>query len=148
MIHWISWILNGQTLATGFMTGLVWFVQISHYPLFQKIPEDSFKDYEREHVRRTGWIVAPTMLLELICCIALVYLIQSSGAHGFKAFWLNYANPALVGLNWFSTFFVQIPIHNRLQSGKDYSAIRKLTLSNWPRTILWTVAFIGLVFVR
>ena len=31
-----------QVLATSFMTGLIWFVQVVHYPLMEGWPHDEF----------------------------------------------------------------------------------------------------------
>ncbi|MDQ5964129.1 MAG: hypothetical protein QG625_283 [Cyanobacteriota bacterium erpe_2018_sw_39hr_WHONDRS-SW48-000098_B_bin.30] len=35
-----------QTAATWFMTGLIWFVQVIHYPLYARIGEAEFAVYE------------------------------------------------------------------------------------------------------
>lgn len=50
--------------ATWFMTGLIWFVQIVHYPLMGAVPGDAFRVYQELHQRRTTWIVGPVMLVE------------------------------------------------------------------------------------
>jgi len=44
----------------------------------------------------------------------------------------------LILIAWISTFFIQIPIHNRLEDGKDDQQIQKLISSNWIRTVCWT----------
>jgi hypothetical protein len=33
--------------ATWFMVGLIWVIQIVHYPLFTSVGSDSFAEYER-----------------------------------------------------------------------------------------------------
>jgi len=45
----------------------------------------------------------------------------------------------LVVIIWLSTFTLQVPIHRRLQTGKDDARIRRLVSTNWIRTIAWTV---------
>jgi hypothetical protein len=45
-------LLNAGT--TIFMTGLVWFVQIVHYPLFKDVGQDKFKHYEAQHSNLTS----------------------------------------------------------------------------------------------
>ena len=138
MIHWI---LDIHTFASGIMTGLVWFVQINHYPLFLRIGSQDFPEYEREHVRRTGWIVAPTMLLELTSCVTLAYLHPSV--------WITYFSPALIVGIWLSTFLVQMPLHGKLQKkGKLNDSIQLLIYSNWLRTLSWTAVFAGLILNR
>ena len=58
--------LLAHVAATAAMTGLIWFVQLVHYPLFARVGVADFTAYEREHVRRTGLLVAPLMLLEAL----------------------------------------------------------------------------------
>jgi len=33
---------------------------------------------------------------------------------------------------------LQVPIHNRLKSGKKEALIRRLVVTNWIRTIAWS----------
>lgn len=40
------------------MTGVIWFVQIAHYPLFSRVGQPGFSEYEREHARRTSRVIA------------------------------------------------------------------------------------------
>ena len=134
----ISYLWAAQVFASGLMTGLVWFVQINHYPLFLRISSADFPEYEKEHVRRPGWIVAPTMLVELGACLALAYFVATP--------WFLYGNSTLVLSIWLSTFLVQMPLHGKLQRiGKDEPAIRLLITSNWYRTVAWTLIFGGLI---
>jgi uncharacterized membrane protein len=121
-------------LATAFMTGLIWFVQLVHYPLMQHVPAAGFADYEQRHQRQTTWIVAPAMGLELVTGIALM-LIPAGGL----AMMLVMTNLVLLALLWASTFFVQMPIHHRLTQGHDSARIRRLVRNNWPRTALWSL---------
>ena len=56
-----------STLA---MTGVIWFVQVVHYPLFASVGAEGFSRYEALHATRTGWVVAPLMLCELVASVA------------------------------------------------------------------------------
>jgi len=60
--------------ATWFMTGLIWFVQIVHYPLMGAVQADAFPAYEVAHQRRTTWVVGPVMLIEASCAVLLFWL--------------------------------------------------------------------------
>ncbi|MEM9735245.1 MAG: hypothetical protein AAF908_01395, partial [Pseudomonadota bacterium] len=44
----------------------------------------------------------------------------------------------LLGLVWASTFFVQVPLHGKLERGHDATLVRRLVMTNWLRTFLWT----------
>ncbi len=50
--------------VTCALVGLIWFVQLVHYPLFAAVGEAGYPDYQRRHVRWTTVVVAPLMLVE------------------------------------------------------------------------------------
>jgi len=120
--------------ATLFMTGLIWFVQIVHYPLFASVPSDSYSTYERLHQRLTTWVVAPAMLTELL-----------SGAW-IATFVADYRNDPLFGLAgaaliviWLSTVLLQVPCHQLLAEKFSPQTHQKLVRSNWIRTLGWSI---------
>jgi len=126
-------LLAAHAFATLAMTGLIWFVQIVHYPLFARVGPDSFPSYHAAHTTRTGYVVIPLMLLEASTAAAIA-LLPASGVPRAQA-WIG---AALLAVAWASTFLVQVPLHRRLSSGFDDGAIRRLTATNWTRTIAWT----------
>ena len=60
--------------ATLFMVGVIWFVQVVHYPLLARVGTSGFEAYEQAHTRRTGWVVAPPMLAELVTAVLLLWV--------------------------------------------------------------------------
>ncbi len=120
--------------ATLFMTGLIWFVQVVHYPLMAKVGADGFKEYETHHQRLTTWVVGPAMLVELACAGWLVVqpVPDMPG-------WLVYAGLALLVAIWLSTACLQVPRHKDLERGFDMNAHRRLVNSNWIRTVAWSL---------
>ena len=127
-------VLLAHAAATLFMTGLVWFVQVVHYPLFARVGAAGYGRYQTEHMRRTGWVVAPAMLAELGSGIALLWLRPAEVAAAWV--WLGLALLAVV---WASTALVQVPRHGRLVAGWDERAGRELVATNWVRTAAWSV---------
>ncbi len=119
--------------TTLYMTGLIWFVQVVHYPLFGKVGLSNFTTYESQHTMRTGWVVAPIMLLEL-ASTSLLMLYRPHFIQPYEAIVLVLLT---IGV-WASTFFIQVPLHSTLIGGMDWESIRKLVSSNWIRTVLWT----------
>jgi hypothetical protein len=122
-------LLLTQAAATLSLTGLVWFVQLVHYPLFAGVGVERFAEYELENVRRTTWIAAPLMGVEAVA--AAVLLAHDPGL-------LTAAGAVLVALLWLSTFLVQVPLHRRLARGFDGGTHERLVTSNWARTTMWT----------
>jgi hypothetical protein len=127
--------------STIFMTGLVWFVQIVHYPLMREVSEANFPSFEQQHTQRTSIIVAPVMLLELFSGVAFGYMFPIGSTDLFLI------NLALLILIWVSTFLIQIPLHGKLTKGFERGTHLRLVNSNWVRTILWTIRSIILIFL-
>ena len=50
--------------VTLIMVGVIWFVQLVHYPLLSYVGHSEFPVYERHHRGFNKWLVAPLMLLE------------------------------------------------------------------------------------
>ena len=119
----------GHAAATLAMAGLIWFVQLVHYPLFPLAAKPSFSTFARQHQRRTSWVVAPLMLVE--AATALLLLLRQTGA------W-TVAGAALLGVVWLSTALVQVPLHRRLERGFDPASATALVRTNWLRTVAWT----------
>ena len=128
-----KWSLLAQLVTTGCMTGLIWFVQVVHYPLMEGWPHDDFGRWEIAHRDRTGPVVIPLMLTEGIVAIWLL-LRRPRGV----SCWLPLLGVVLLAGIWASTFFLQVPCHLRLSNGWDLATHRFLVHSNWIRTGLWT----------
>jgi len=64
-------LLLAHAAATWFMVGIIWFVQIIHYPLFGHLAHEAAASYAYEHQRRTGWVVGPVMLVEMATAVLL-----------------------------------------------------------------------------
>ena len=125
-------ILLIHVFATLFMAGLIWFVQVVHYPLFANVGSDQFKTYEELHQRLTTWVVGPAMLVELATAVMLLKVMP---AESRTPAWIGLV---LVVLIWFSTALLSVPAHNSLTIGYTKEAYQKLITTNWLRTIAWT----------
>jgi len=131
-----------HTFATVFMTGVIWFVQVVHYPLLAGVGPQNYPAYQQQHEQRTGWVVGPVMLFELATGILLVFYVPQRGSH----LWLT-VNLALLAAIWLSTFFLQVPQHQRLDSGFDPAAYHFLVVSNWIRTVAWSARSLVLFYL-
>ncbi len=128
-----SWLVLAHVFATLTMFGVIWVVQLVHYPLFAGVGADGFADYEAAHQARITFVVLPAMLLELGTALALVWL-RPEAVPG----WLAWTGLGLVGVVWVSTAVVQVPLHTALSAGFDGDAHARLVASNWVRTAAWT----------
>ena len=122
-------------LATLTMLGVIWTVQVVHYPLFARVGAAGWAAYEAAHQARITRVVGPAMVLELVTAVWLVL-------HRPAAFpaWAVVAGLVLAGLVWASTALVQVPLHAALSGGAfDAEAHARLVATNWVRTALWSV---------
>lgn len=126
--------------ATAFMTGIIWFVQLIHYPWFHDVPPDRFVAYHQRYTRVMGGLVGPVMLAELASGLLLLFTLPEARA-------MLVASLLVLAIIWFSTFSLQVPAHHRLSNGYDASLHQKLVSTNWIRTVGWTVRLLLLFFV-
>ena len=127
-------ILAAQALASSAMCGLIWFVQMVHYPLFAHTDTTHSPDYADENQHRTGPVVIPPMLVE--AATATLIAISPPPAIGRPAARAGLAMVAALGL---STLLVQMPLHGqRTHAGHTPATVAALVRTNWLRTILWS----------
>ncbi len=134
IMAFIRLLLLVHLASTLIMVGVIWIIQIVHYPLFALVGEESFIRYSGQHNVLITYVVLPTMLIE-IGTVGLLALARPSAIPAWLA-WLGFA---LVILIWASTFFLQVPAHNILGRGFDVNAHQVLVSTNWIRTIAWSV---------
>lgn len=120
--------------ATWFMVGLIWVIQLVHYPLFAQVGRGEFSAYHADHNKLITMIVMPVMLTELISAFALA--LYPPARFQASLLWISVV---LVGIAWLTTAFASVPAHGVLSAGFDLQAHRSLVLTNWARTIAWSI---------
>lgn len=127
-------LLGLHAVSTLMLTGVIWMVQIVHYPLFAHVGEGAFRVYQGEHARRITWLVGPLMVLEAVAALALFFLLDAAVVRV-----LTGVGVLLVLVVWGSTALLQVPCHARLSRGVDAPAWRRLVGTNWIRTGAWSL---------
>ena len=139
----IRLVLLLHLFTTVFMTGVIWMIQVLHYPLFNMVGRENFSAYEAAHSNLISLIVAPAMLLELGFTAWIFFVPPASVPSS-----LNWLNTILLAIIWLSTAFLQVPQHSILSSGFNEKAYQFLVNSNWIRTVAWSArALIASVMV-
>ncbi|MAF78956.1 MAG: hypothetical protein CME63_16180 [Halobacteriovoraceae bacterium] len=118
------------------MLGVIWVIQIVHYPSFRFAKLGPFRDFTSFHVKAISSIVIPLMTIELLSGSFLAYKSPRP---------LILLNFTLILLTWLSTFILSVPLHNKLSQDFDLKNIEKLVLTNWPRTLMWTIRSVILI---
>lgn len=130
----------GHLAVTLLMVGLIWFVQVVHYPLFSSVGSADFPAYERRHQTLTTYVVVPPMILEVATGLLLFWIRPAS-----VPFWPIGIGFLLLIAIWMSTFLLQVPCHNLLSRAFDAKIQKRLMATNWIRTTAWS--FRGLLIL-
>ncbi len=115
-------------IINSILVGVILMTQILSYPLLLKLGISNFYNYYNSYTKRISFIVIPLMIFEVLLSIILNITLNN--------FYL-FASNILLFVVWGSTFFIQVPIHNKLSSNHSYVLINKLIYTNWIRTIAW-----------
>lgn len=125
----MSTFLTLSLISSVYMCGVIWVIQLIHYPSFSSIVPNQFLQFHSQHTMAMGLIVGPVMVIELV---AGLWLLMN------KAEFFSVSYFIMVATLWALTFFVSVPLHNKLAQGYDLQVIQNLISTNWPRTIIWT----------
>jgi hypothetical protein len=116
------------------MCVVLWLVQLIIYPSFLRIEPSQLTAWHQAYTFRVSFIIVPLLFAQL--GLATFAAITQRAA-------LDLIVLALVLLCWTLTFFVSVPLHNKLAQGDlSETTRRRLIRTNWPRTILWTSIFV------
>jgi hypothetical protein len=122
-----------QIASTLFMTGVIWIIQIVQYPFFSYVSTENFIKYHDDYRFWITPIVAPAMIVELLTSVFILFYPPAN--IDSKLLWLGLILTIIV---WASTFFLQVPLHEKLAAGFDANAHSALVNTNWIRTIAWS----------
>jgi hypothetical protein len=106
------------------MTGVLWMVQALNYPFFKFVEPQKFFEMHQIHSLRITFVVGPVMLLQL----ASAFFVPEAALVCVLLTLVNFA----------FTFFVSVPLHNKLEKEYDVAVMDRLIQTNWPRTVVWS----------
>ena len=127
-----NFVLLGHLIFTSIMTGVIWVIQIVHYPSFHFIEKEMYTAFQKFHMNKISIIVIPIMLAELITGMMLFL------DKGSKSPFLIISFVLLV-LIWLITGVFFSKAHNELMTGYQELVVNELVVMNWIRTLLWTL---------
>lgn len=129
-------------VSTFTMVGVIWFVQVVHYPLLSVVPVESASTVAVDHQRRTGWVVMLPMTVEGFTTLGLLKWVPDG-----VAWWVPWLNGVFLAVALGCTVLLSVPRHARMAAQPDASVGRELVLTNWPRTIAWSARAVVLVLM-
>jgi hypothetical protein len=135
-------ILALNAAATWAMVGVIWTIQLVHYPMLATMSQLMPSAAAIDHQRRIVWVVGPLMATEGVT--TLILLVHRPASMSAMAAW---GAAALLGLALGSTVAVQVPLHSQLAVGHDARVAHRLVATNWVRTAAWTARGIVVLVV-
>ena len=119
-------------IATSAMVGVIWIIQLVHYPSFHFIELNQYTTFQRFHMSRISYVVIPAMLTELFTLILIIISMDQIDT-------LVLASAILLISIWLITAVFFSGVHQKLTLGYDQTVVDKLVKLNWGRTLLWTL---------
>ena len=133
-----EFLLKVNFISTSLMVGVIWVIQLLHYPSFNFINDKKYIEFQHFHMQRISFIVIPAMLIELASALLLAYFFRSSLIIILLAL--------LLGV-WAITFIFFTNMHQKLTDGYSQNIVDRLVQINWSRTILWSLRLIILMSI-
>ena len=97
--------------STWYMVGLIWLIQLVHYPLFNYVGSEEFILFHENHKILITPVVGIVMIVELVTSVIILF----QPPCGIRN-WTSIVGIILLGIIWFSTIYFQIPFHNTLST--------------------------------
>ena len=119
-------------IATSAMVGVIWIIQLVHYPSFHFIELNQYTTFQRFHMSRISYVVIPAMLTELFTLILIIISMDQVDP-------IILASALLLIVIWLMTAVFFSGVHQKLTLGYDKAVVEKLVKLNWGRTLLWTL---------
>ena len=132
-------VLFVHLIFTSVMTGVIWVIQIVHYPSFHFVEKELYTAFQKFHMNRISIIVIPIMLSELITGLLLLLDKSSKSSLLITSF-------VILILIWAITGVFFSKAHNKLIIGYQELVVNQLVVMNWIRTLLWTLRLLLLIF--
>lgn len=126
--------LVANLAATLVMVGVIWFVQIVHYPLLAIVPMDAASSTALIHQRRTAYVVGLPMAVEGVSTLALLGAVPDE-----VWWWMPWLGGVLLAVALGSTVLLSVPRHAQMAQNPTPEIGRSLVCTNWPRTIAWSL---------
>ncbi|MDW3177933.1 MAG: hypothetical protein R8J94_11135 [Acidimicrobiia bacterium] len=124
-------VLHGA--ATWFLVGLIWTIQLIHYPSFSAIDPDRYSSFQQTHMVGMGRLIAAPWLVEGLTVLGL-FVFAPTGWMRLLATAGGLLELVVIGV----TIRSSIPAHEALSTGFSDDAHKRLLRSNWMRTAAWT----------
>jgi hypothetical protein len=140
----VSPVVLVHVAVTVFLAGVIWTVQVVHYPLLGRLGPEAFVDALADHSRRITRLIAVPWALQGASTAWL--LVRPPAGVSAALVWLL---AVLAAIPVVVTVAASIPALRLLGGGFDAAVHARLLATNWLRTAAWTAhAAVGVVILQ
>jgi hypothetical protein len=129
----VSLVVVGHAASTVFLAGVIWTIQVVHYPLFTRVAPAGFTAAMADHSRRITGVVLLPWAVQGATTVWL--LVQRPAGTPTPLIW---SAAVLATLPVAVTIAASVPAHQALGRGFDPRVHARLLATNWLRTAAWT----------
>jgi len=126
-------LVMAHLVSTLLMVGMIWTVQLVHYPLMALVGADRFVAYEASHAPRMAATVMLPWSVQGVTTVGLLVASPPGVSRG-----LVWAAAVAAAIPVAVTVLASVPAHARLSDGFDPAVHRRLVTTNWLRTAAWS----------
>ena len=137
----LNFLIDIHFLSTSIMVGVIWVIQLLHYPSFHFVQKSDYPKFQQFHMSRISFIVIPAMIIEFITGIIMLQF-------GFSSNFLFISSLVILITIWGITFIFFTKMHQVLISGYNEIIVNRLISINWSRTLLWSLRLLILCYIR
>ena len=137
----LNLLIDIHFLSTSIMVGVIWVIQLLHYPSFHFVQKSDYPKFQQFHMSRISLIVIPAMIIEFITGILMLQF-------GFSSNFLFISSLVILITIWGITFIFFTKMHQVLISGYNEIIVNRLISINWSRTLLWSLRLLILCYIR
>lgn len=129
-------------ISTLLIAGILWFVQLVHYPLFNEMPAKNMVNYGYYHMQKISGIINLLFIIDFITIVFLLLLVNSDLS----------ATLMLINISIFLfivilTRITFLPIYQQISKNPNSILITKLINLNWIRTLVWSLKVIFMLII-
>lgn len=124
-------------ISTSIMVGLIWLIQVVHYPSFLFIDIEKYSKFQKFHMSRISYVVIPIMMIELLSGVYLFLFYTFSIYLIIELF--------ILAITWILTGLFFSRMHTELVEKFNKNIINKMINLNWFRTCFWSIRLVILM---
>jgi hypothetical protein len=127
-------LVMAHLVSTLLMVGMIWTVQLVHYPLMALVGADRFVAYAASHAPRMAATVMLPWAVQGGTTVGLLIATPPGVARS-----LVWAAAVAAAVPVAVTVLASVPAHARLATGFDAAVHHRLVTTNWLRTAGWSI---------